>query len=327
LIDIPNAYTPPAVFTVGGNLTFPIGEDTLNPLEANSYVEIKVPYLPSIGISFFTQKIVVLNFKYQIHKETNKVPAIAIGSEYFTPYHEWVSPVGAGEGVGWSDDLREAHRNPEQFSFFVVVSKNQGPYGTYTIGLGRGAFVGYGHATSGFNSDAFTKKYNKDAIGIFWGVEFAILPPVCGVIDFDGRDYNMGIKISLPYFQIGIGFAKVEHRFFKKLEGLFPRVALGVTTNYLVIKRALKRPTGTLLAVVRDARRGETKRAIITFPGTTLPPIITEGATGRCSIELEPGIYWVRAGSPGYFWADRTVNIVPNQTTLCHFEIRAIEGP
>jgi hypothetical protein len=321
LIDIPSAYSSRLPFTAGINLTLPIGKDTLCRQEMNVYIEAEIPKGPTIGLSLLTPNLAVMGAKYTINRETSKVPAIAIGVEYITPY-KWVSPIGKDKEIGWADDLTYLYRNPEQFSFFVVATKDLGPYGTYTLGLGRGTFVGYGPRSRRFNTDVFTGTHSDNAIGMIWGVEFPLVPPLCGTIDFDGRDYNMGFKFKLPYFQIGAGVAKLEHRL-GGLEWLYPRLAFGFTFNYLFIKRLLKRPTGVLIVSVRDMKRGQAKRAIITFPGTALPPVMT-GSGGSCSIKLEPGSYWVRAGIPGYFWADREIYVGEGQTTLCHFEIRSI---
>jgi hypothetical protein len=328
VIDIPNAYLPAAYVSGGLNLTLALGgveEEFLAlpkevPQEMNGYIEVKIPKGPLIGVSIFTNEVIALTTKYSINEETSRAPQVAVGIEGISP-NKYISPLGSKE-KGWRDDLTYGQRNSEQFSLFVVMTKDLGPYGLYTLGLGRGYFVGYGPRSSKFNSDVFTKKYNNNAIGLFWGAEFPIVPPLSLGFDFDGRDFNVGAKIGLPYFQVGIGIAKIEHRLGGSPK-LFPRMALGLNVNYMLVKRMLKRPTGVLVVTVRDVRGGN-KRAIITFPGSTIPPAMTSGKTGSCRIKVEPGTYWVRAGIPGYFWADRKVSVGEGQTAICHFEIRSI---
>jgi hypothetical protein len=324
LIDIPTAYMLDMPFMIGVNYTLPMGPDTTYIGEINGYCGIEVMDRFCFGASFFSRKIVVFNCKVNLFKENNKYPAISIGSEYLTP-HKYISPIGIGEHCGWPDDLLYKPRNSEQFSYFLVATKDLGTYGRYTLGIGRGVFVGYGPLSRGFNTDIFTQTYNNNALGIFWGVEFSIFPPICLLIDFDGRDLNIGGKVKFPEFEIGIAIAKFEHRLKKgEKNSIYSRTALGFATNYLFVKKLLKKEVGTLIIEVRAGTKKVEKRAIITFPGSVFPPLMTDKVTGRCSIQLPPGIYWVRASIPGYSWQDKRIHVQGGEAVLCYFELKRL---
>jgi len=322
LIDIPTAYSANTSFSIGVNSSITTKEDSY-PTDNNAYIEIEVLKRLNIGLSILTRKVSSLEVKLKANDETKNMPAIAIGSKYLSP-HKWICPVGVGRNVGWDDDETYNYkRTPEQFSLFVVATKDMGPYGVYNIGIGNGCFVGYGPRSHLFNSDMFSGEYHSNAIGLFWGMEILLLPYLFGVFDFDGRDFNVGIKIRNDIFQLGIAASKLEHR----LKGallLYPRFTIGANVNSLIMKNWLNIPTGSLTVVVRDAKSGNPERAVVSFPGTSLPSAKTDKERGTCTIRLPAGTYWVRTGIVGYHWAEKKVYISPRMTTICFFEIYSI---
>ncbi|MBI4723384.1 MAG: hypothetical protein HY769_10405, partial [Candidatus Stahlbacteria bacterium] len=190
-------------------------------------------------------------------------------------------------------------------------------------GIGRGEFVGYGPRSHYFNTDLFSDSHNNDALGLFWGGEVLLIAPVTGVLEFDGRNFNVGAKIRTPFFQVGVSATKLEHRL-GGLEWLYPRFSMGSTISYSLIKSWLRQPTGTLSVIVTDANTGSPKRAVVSFPGTCMSPTQTDRDNGTCYLKVNPGTYWVRAGVPGFFWADKEVHVGPNRTTVVYFEVRSI---
>lgn len=322
LINIPVAYSSGLPLALGVNSSITSGEDPY-PKDLNGYIEAEALQRVTLGLSILTPQTVVLELKCRINTETNRAPTFAVGVRNLS-LHQYISSVGAGRDVGWEDDSTyEYKRNSEQYSVFVVATKNLGPYGNYTIGIGRGEFVGYGSRSKYFNSDMLMGGHHSDAIGLFWGAELFLVPPVSGIIEFDGRNFNVGAKVNTPFLQIGVAAAKLEHRI-RGMEGLYPRFAIGVTLNYWVMKRWLRQPTGSISVVVTDAVSGSPKRAVVSFPGTCLPTTQTDGSTGSCEIKLDPGTYRVRAGIPGFYWADREVYIGPNRSTVVYFQIYSI---
>ncbi len=322
LVDTPTAYSSGTAFSLGLNLSITTPEDP-HSIDRNAYIEIEALKRLTFGLSVLTNKILSSDVKFKVSEETNKLPAIAIGSKYISP-HKWICPVGVGRDVGWDDDQTyNSKRTSEQLSLFIVATKDMGPYGIYNIGIGNGCFVGYGPRSQFFNSDMFSGKYHSNAIGLFWGAEILLLHHLFGVFDFDGRDFNTGIKIRSHFFQVGISASKLEHRL-KGSSILYPRFSIGVNVNSLVFKKWRESSTGILTVVVTDAKSGNPKRAVVSFPGTSIPSVPTDRETGASTMRLPSGTYWVRAGSVGFHWAEKKVSVHPRTTTICYFEIYSI---
>ncbi len=322
LIDTPTAYSASTSFSVGVNLSLTTKEDS-HPLDWNSYIGIAALNRVDLGISLLTSKIISFEFKFKINQETNYMPAIAMGSKYIATY-EWICPIGTGKDIIWDDDQSyNDMRTSEQYSLFLVATKDIGPYGIYNIGIGNGCFVGYGPRSRLFNSDVFSKEYHSNAVGIFWGAEILLLPHVFGLFDFDGRDFNMGIKIRSYLLQLGISASKLEHRL-KGSEAFYPRFAIGLNMNSFIFKKWSESSSGMLTVVVNDAKSGNPRRAVISFPGTSILSMQTNKRTGTTTVRLPCGTYWIRAGTLGYHWAEKKISVHPRMTTVCYFEIFSI---
>jgi hypothetical protein len=193
-------------------------------------------------------------------------------------------------------------RTTEQFSFFIVLTKEFGVYGLYNIGIGRGIFVGYGPRSQLFNTDKFfydLREFHNDAIGFFLGQELYLFSHCSFMWEFDGRDLNMGIEFRSTLFQFGISFSKMEFTLWKPPVARFSRLAMGISTTSYLWKKIRKEPLGELVINVVDAEKGTPLRAILSFPGTSLPFYQTDGKTGQCKIQLEPGVYRVRVSAFG----------------------------
>lgn len=321
LIEIPIAYTSIARLSVGVNASFTGTQDPW-PRDRNSYFQLQLFDRVHIGLSLLTKQLQSLDLKCKIVNESQHIPAVAIGSTYLTPY-KFICPVSSGPGVGWEDDETYAPRNSEQYSAYIIATKDFGPYGTYSLGIGRGAWVGYGTRSNFFNSDIFSNERHNDAIGLIWGGEVLLSEPVFGVIDFDGRDFNIGIKLKDEFWQVGFAAAKIEHRL-KGSPLLFPRFAMGISINTMFARHIIRSPMGTLIVSVANAETGQPMYAVVSFPGSTISPLHTKRETGSCDLYLKPGTYWVRVGTLGAYWAERKVFVSPGMTTVAYFNIRTL---
>ncbi|MDD2889113.1 MAG: hypothetical protein PHE49_00545 [bacterium] len=321
LIDIPTAYLGLATFSAGINMSFTTSKDPY-PQDYNSYLRLQVFDRVQLGLSIYTAKLQVLDIEGIVLTEGPYLPAIGIGSTYLTK-HEFASPVSIGPGIGWKDDQTYEQRNSERFSWFTVLTKDFGPYGIYTLGIGRGDFVGYGSRSYMFNSDLYSDTKNNNAIGIFWGGEVLLSEPVFGVMDFDGRDFNVGIKLKSEFWQMGFAVAKLEHRL-KGAPNLYPRFACGGSVNSLLTRHILRPDMGTLTVTVNNAGTGAPVYAVVSFPGKTIAALHTSRETGSCTIYLQPGTYWVRVGALGSLWTERRVYVDKGTTTVAYFNIRPL---
>ena len=340
LIDIPTAYILPAKvwrFSMNGSVTTTsknVWEK--KPADMDFSVSYGIAGKAEVALSMFTFRDYVLDATYLLTNETKNAPAIAFGIQNIT-YERYITEVGRGDPIqgsehvqnqknGWGDDATYPRRDSEQFSVYFVMSKTMTSWGQYHLGIGRGRFVGYGSRSKYFNTDIYSDTEHNDAIGIFWGTAFDFFHGFGPMLDFDGRDFNIGLQYRSPYFRVCMAAVKLEHRL-GGLQSLYPRFAIGgsVTTQAIVEERAIK-PIGSLTGKVWDRKTAKPLKAVISFPGKELGSIITLSKTGSYKISLPSGIYTVRSTVPGYYWVQKKVRIVPGKTTICNFAMRKKKG-
>jgi hypothetical protein len=316
LIDAPTAYLSHSVFDAGLNFSI-ASPDAKYPTNYILYTSVTFIDRVQTGLSIFPHNL----FSFDIKVKVLKKPTISVGSLYLTPYR-YISPVGKGSNISWPDYQYKygEWRNSEQFSFFAVATEDLGAYGIYSVGIGRGVFVGYGPRSHYFNTDLFVKGHHNNALGLFLGVEYPIISRLSMIFEFDGRDANIGLKFKDNLYQLGISFSKFEHTIFKP-KGIYSRIAIGGTLTSVAVKRMMGLPYGRLLVYVVEGRGGKPKSAIVSFPETPLPCYRTSRKSGRCEIKMEPGVYRVRVSKIGYWISERTVYVLPHSTTICHFTI------
>jgi hypothetical protein len=341
LIDIPTAYILPAkVWKFSMNGSVRLGSENIwekKPADMDMTVSYGLYGKAEASLSMFTLKDYVLDLTYLLTDETDNVPAIAFGLQNLT-YNRFITEVGAGDKLeetadqgdeyvadqrnGWGDDETYPRRNSEQFSIYFVMSKSFGSWGQYHLGIGRGRFVGYGSRSKYFNTDVYSDTEHNDAVGIFWGAAFDFFQGFGPMIDFDGRDFNVGLQYRSPYFRISLAAVKLEHRL-GGMQSLMPRFAFGgsATTQAVVEERAVKQ-VGVLAGKAWDKSTATPLKSVISFPGSDLGGIISSEKTGSFKITLPAGIYVVRATVKGYYWKQKKVRIAPGKTTICNFAMK-----
>ncbi|TES93768.1 MAG: hypothetical protein E3J87_01585 [Candidatus Cloacimonadota bacterium] len=338
LIDIPTAYILPAKvwkFSMNGSVTSTsrnIWEK--KPADFDMSVSYGIMGKAEAALSMFTFRDYVLDLTYLLTNETENVPALAFGIQNIT-YVRYITEVGRGDVIedegeehvkdqrnGWGDDATYPRRDSEQFSAYLVMSKSFGSWGEYHLGIGRGRFVGYGSRSRYFNTDIYSDTEHNDAIGMFWGANFDFFQGFGPMLDFDGRDFNIGLQYRSPYFRVCLAAVKLEHRL-GGMQALFPRFALGgyATTQAVVEERAVK-AVGTLTGKAWNKTTAEPVKAVVSFPGSELGSIISSEKTGSFKITLPSGIYVVRSTAPGYYWKQKKVRIAPGKTTICNFAMK-----
>lgn len=342
LIDIPTAYILPAKvwkFSMNGSVRI-MGNDNIwekKPADMDMSISYGLYGRAEASLSMFTLKDYVLDLTYLLTDETDNVPAIAFGLQNLT-YNRFITEVGAGDKLedtaepgdeyvadqrnGWGDDETYPRRNSEQFSVYFVMSKTFGSWGQYHLGIGRGRFVGYGSRSKYFNTDVYSDTEHNDAVGIFWGAAFDFFQGFGPMLDFDGRDFNIGLQYRSPYFRISLAAVKLEHRL-GGMQSLAPRFAFGgsATTQAVVEERAVKR-VGVLAGKAWDKSTATPLKAVISFPGSDLGGIISSQKTGSFKITLPAGVYVVRSTVKGYYWKQKKVRIAPGKTTICNFAMK-----
>jgi hypothetical protein len=147
------------------------------------------------------------DLSYQILKEKEFNPSLAIGVCELT-FNKYISPLGY-------DDIYEDEdypdRPPEIASLFAVATKNINKNLEFTIGLGRGKFVGYGPRSFVPNTDVIFGDHHENwAVGLFGGMKIKLDNPFSFIFEADGRDVNFAIEYKTDLLKGTLYLAKVE---------------------------------------------------------------------------------------------------------------------
>ncbi len=327
LIDIPTAYILSENvwrFGMNGSVALSVaGSKDTHPGDMDFTLAVGLPRA-ELALTSLTSRDYSLDVSYQMLGETERAPALALGIQNVA-LEKYICEVGRGDDVEWDDDAKYPQRCSEQFSFFLVASKKLEPYGTFHVGIGRGRFVGYGPRSRLFNSDMLSDSTHNDAVGIIWGFETEVFRGLGPMFDFDGRDFNIGLKYRRDYYQVAIAAAKLEHRIGTEgdaLISLIPRLAIGGSVNSLVISELAPKPTmGSITGVVSDRKTKRPIMAVVSFLETDLPGAVTD-SSGRFKVELPPGVYKLECAASGYLWQKKQVRVVAGRTTVCNSSLR-----
>ncbi|OQX51520.1 MAG: hypothetical protein B5M53_10940 [Candidatus Cloacimonas sp. 4484_209] len=317
LIDIPVARVMPGGTYRGfasGILT--VGNYRDRPADFNTGFAYGIGDWGEVTISMLTTVDYTLNFNSVLVKESEGTPALGVGISNIT-YRKYVSELGHSADFGYSDDvdyIKVARRPHEQFSLYFVATKDfGGSYGEYTVGLGRGKYVGYGPHSHLFNTDmlfASTNqkelmgKANEDAFGLFFGGRWQVAKPVSFMLEFDGRDVNAGFRFKMPIAEFDLAWTHLEqigksHR---------TRVSFGASVSSMAIPKSPEYASISLKVYDEDTKkplnfnvnleRGERRN---TFAGKL----------GRIKMKLLPGEYVMKVVIPGYKWKSIKLTLKP----------------
>ncbi len=321
LIDIPTAYIlQEKVVRFGINASVASSRD---PYPGDLDFTLAVGWTKAeLALTALTSRDYSFDLSYQVVAETKDVPAVAVGIQNIA-FQKYICEVGRGDSTGWDDDALYPQRCSEQFSAFIVASKKVKPYGTFHLGVGRGRFVGYGPRSKLFNSDMFSDTTHNDAIGLIWGWETEFVPGFGPMIDFDGRDFNLGLRYRRDYAQVAMALAKLEHRLGSDaLLHIYPRFAVGASATSTVISKLKPEPTeGSIAGVVTDRTTKAPIMAVISFLETELPGTVTD-SKGRFRVVLPEGVYKLECAASGYLWQKKEVRVVAGRTTVGNFSMR-----
>ncbi len=316
VIDIPTAYViPKGVIKVAMTGSF-TNLGALNPGDADFTISYGLFDRAELALTSYTFSDYSLNAIFQILKDEGRPPGVAFGIDDLT-YRRHISSLG-GEDDEWEDDALYPLRCSEQFSVFLIMSKNFGKWGTYHLGFGRGRFIGYGPRSSLFNSDIFSDVEHNDAVGTFWGGEIEFMPGLWSMFDFDGRDFNIGMKFKHPYFDIGLSAVKIEHRL-PNTQKLFTRVAFGISVNstWMMPREPV---LATIRGVIKDRVTKEPIDAIISFPATDIPSVKT--TDGEYTVTLPPGKYTIRISKKDYIGKGEMIDIKEVEEYVYNFSLK-----
>lgn len=322
---------------INGQIIFPIPTgETLPHLSAALYVTGKIPadeeiaprdidfslcfgLFNRVNLEFVTYlgSAYAFNFSFLAINETRSKPRIVFGIDNITPFR-YVSSFGKGEETRWEKHVYNI-RNTEQFSVYLLASKHIG-ISNFSIGIGRGKFVGYGTFTKGMNSDLYSDEIHNDAFGLFgnWEIfDFKGLKPYFGI---DGRNFVYGLRFDHMYFSLKAGAITPNSLLREDITNSLFDLGLAFYTKKLFGEKQIT-DIGILKGRVYDEKTVNSLRAMITISGRNYYNTI-ETTTGSYTIELKEGIYSIHVSSEGYLWKKKTVSISGGGILYCNFKMK-----
>jgi|GEM_PF-424109 len=331
LIDIPTANILGSnVVRANTNWFFTFGEDTF-PVDGDVSLSFGVANMAEVSAYMLTTKDLAASITFKIVGESEYSPALAAGVQDITA-NKWVSSVGGGQEVGFSDDVdywTVSGRNPERMSAYLVATKSMGGFGEYTVGLGRGRFVGYGPRSYYFNTDVFfgggreVENRHADAVGLFLGGSVKLFPNFFAVGEFDGRDVNAGFSYGHPYFSVNLALTHLEQ--LDEYQSHDVRLAMGISANNSFMYREVV--PGVIAGTVLDQSTGLPLVATVSLRGSNKPGIKSAADDGRYQIYADPGSYAVRVFANGYKWLQANVRVAPGRTSTLDFALEPKIAP
>lgn len=190
------------------------------------------------------------NIKVKLLQETLKIPQLSVGLENIfssipTDFHD----LHNGSYYETSDDgfPHPDRADYEAFSPYVVMSKQAvlgGVHTMFNIGVGMHRFVGQVHRSRLFS-------------GSFASFEVSPVRNFSILGEYDGRDFNGGLKYSIDNFSFKVGYQAIEN-LFKESEGngyeKDRRFALSISYLFDKYASAKRRPDIVELARIAEGQ-------------------------------------------------------------------------
>ncbi|HAV92815.1 TPA: hypothetical protein DCW38_06510 [candidate division WOR-3 bacterium] len=302
---------------------------------ASNFADDKVPFDYNIAFSYglfdmfdislnmFTLTDYTLGVQYNFVKPTANLPAVSFGIRNIT-YRQYIDASGGGDSInsGFAD-YSYTMRASDWFSIYVVATKDFKKFGKYTIGLGRGEFVGYGRgqylSTAAFFDDqALTDGATEYMFGLFGGVEIPIIKNLNFLGEVTGRDVNMGLEYAIAGFNIAGGLTHAE-LFTAGDPTLRPRIDLGANYTYSFGTAVKKESNGYLIINIVDNATNKLLPAVITFEESTIKPISI--ASGYVKMQIKPGKYKIKIEANNYKWQKREFSISSSATSEINIKL------
>jgi len=155
-------------------------------------------------------------------------------------------------------------------------------------------------------------------------VEVTNRTPTDDVLSFDALQVTPMVRMSTAAVTaatfdlavpIGIG------------SSLYPwKIELGISAGFDLIQPP-KIPRAHLLGRVVDEETADPLAARLIFPEAGIEPVMTDSATGDYSVELAPGVYRIRAESPGYKWKEKGVVLQDSDERVLDFSLAKERQP
>lgn len=291
--------------------------DDTSPFSYNLGITYGLMDMLDFTLHMYTYKDYALQVQYNILKDSKSAPGFSVGLKNIS-YEKFIDEGGGGSDVNSGlMDYGYPERSQDWFSLYAVATKDFGAYGKYTIGIGRGEFVGYdrGRYLSSVaffdNADLRDNIVNEFMFGLFGGVEIPILNNLSFIGDVDGRDVNLGIRFFTENLQVNAALTHAE-LFTATNPAQRPRVDIGANYLFDFGGKTKEKQYGFLVINIVDADKNELMAGTVEFEGLNIKPMLIK--SGNIKMQLKPGKYTIKIDADGYKWQKRVFTIA-NATT------------
>jgi hypothetical protein len=268
-------------------------------------------------VSYFGSAF-ALNLNILAIEEDRTKPRIAFGIENIA-LDKYLSSFGKGTDTRWENTVYET-RNPEWFSLYGLVGKRIG-ISDFSVGIGRGRFVGYGTWTEMLNSDLYSDEKHSDAFGIFLEWQLFNIMGAKPYFSIDGRNYAYGIRFDHRFFSITGGVMTPNSLLGDDIKQSIFSVGMGLYTKQIFGESYISE-MGILKGRVYDEKTVKSLPAMVTIAGTGDFYTTIDAPNGSYTIELKEGIYDVHVSVEGYYWKEKTVNVAAGGILYCNFKLK-----
>ncbi|MDI6699850.1 MAG: tetratricopeptide repeat protein [bacterium] len=318
LLDIPTAQIQKNgefSFGIDLSLSSALSSDDV-PFTYNLFFSYGLFDLVDISLNMLTYKDYTLDVQYNFLKAKENLPSISVGIRNIT-YKKYIDEGGGGSDptTGLTDNHYQL-RSQDWFSLYLVATKDFNKFGKYTLGIGRGEFVGYArgkYLSTAILLDEQTLSggANEYMFSFFGGAEIPIVYGLSFLGDVTGRNVNLGLKYNLKDFNILCGLTHAE-LFTSGDPNLKPRIE--INANYTInFGGSQKESMGTLIVNVVDGSTDKLLDATLTFEGMNIKPISLTG--GYKKFKMKPGKYTLKIEAKGYKWQKRIFTVSSGITT------------
>ncbi|MEO0293505.1 MAG: tetratricopeptide repeat protein [candidate division WOR-3 bacterium] len=270
----------------------------------------------ALGLKILSEKTFCLDLAYQINKQRGFLPSFSIGVENITT-EKYVSPLKEES----SFDYSYTPRPPEVASAYLVGTTEVGGGFEFSLGLGRGRFVGYGPRSKYINFDVFSEeKHEKFVVGLFGGVRYKTPFGLSLIAEVNGRDANAGLQFERKLFKGTLSLNKIEHFLVEEENSNnSPRLNLTLSFNPGGQGEVLGPRIGILKITLKDESSGSLIGGKVVVSKGGEEKTFNVSASQKATLELEPGVYTVSVFSPGY--KTKTAQVPVKSGKELNFEI------
>lgn len=326
LLGNPTAYTLSSGqldLSVYASTAMKLGADRI-PFSYNLAVSYGIMDNMDISLNMYTYKDFALHYQYNFMSESEALPAFSAGVRNIT-YRKYIDEGGGGSDPSQTGyyDYSWSERSSDMMSVYVVATKDFGSAGKFTVGIGRGEFVGYDRgrflSTAAFFNETTLNETitNEFMFGLFGGVEVPIIDNLSFLADVDGRDVNAGLRFHNEILSVDAALTHAE-LFTSNDPDQKPRIDASV--NYIFDLQQEKAEQGYLVVNILDNASGKNISGMLDFENIDAGPY--KLSSGRVKMQLKPGKYKIKVDADNYKWQKRVFSVSGNATTELNIRLK-----